>query len=752
MGKRTLYIALITLAVVAVALLAWWWLRGRVETQQTTGTFGSAQNSSSTPSAAVARPTNVGTPIPGTTGAGVGAKPRTITIPTGTYTIGAPNAPQPLGTYTITPLDAGGYTVTPLDGGEALLPGEYIVTGDDGVIYDVIIVPGAEPGVYDIGSVPDPTPTNTGTIGVDDVVWLSNSTSTAPDSTRPAITGTGAGTVFNPTGINNLVNPIPTGGVLPNLGGGPSGISSGGGGLGLGGALAGGALAAGLSCGAAQAFQSAGIAAGAVTGAGYGAGVTAAGALVEAARTPIGVQSIDMGPIVAQGSAVVALNTFLGAISGGDNASFTTNTFFSCIARTIAKITLRQITNSVVNWINSGFSGNPAFVTNPSQFFTNIADVAAGEFIRGSSLSFLCSPFQLQIKIAIARSYARSRAAPACTLTGVMGNVNNFMNGSFSAGGWPGFLSFTSIPTNNPYGAMIFADVGITYSTQTRVGNERRQQSLAGGFLDFKQKKNCVPSPVRVDATADRSVRSIGDNPEAPASYEVCDLVTTTPGAVIENALIDTNDSSLRELELAKSFDEIINALIAQLITRTLQGGLLNLSGQGGYASNFYTPEQQQAQTAAQTLLNQLQGDSQNAQNYGGVQQGSIVDIQNAQSQLHDLYNCWLDVNQSSKAEVASTTKATLEKRIDVYNDQITRANSVVTFLVELQSEALSAGSLEDIASVRSRHQDARNSGNLLSQADIVNAQQDRTTLQNQMLVLNQQTSAQRQECNATPR
>ncbi|MES2006571.1 MAG: hypothetical protein V4436_00515, partial [Patescibacteria group bacterium] len=72
-----------------------------------------------------------------------------------------------------------------------------------------------------------------------------------------------------------------------------------------------------------------------------------------------------------------------------------------CLTRVIAKIAIQSITQSIVEWINSGFSGQPSFVQNYEEFFTDVADRAAGEFIEGSGLAFLCSPFQLQVKIAI---------------------------------------------------------------------------------------------------------------------------------------------------------------------------------------------------------------------------------------------------------------------------------------------------------------------------------------------------------------
>jgi len=49
-----------------------------------------------------------------------------------------------------------------------------------------------------------------------------------------------------------------------------------------------------------------------------------------------------------------------------------------------AKGMLQSMTDSTVNWINSGFQGSPAFVQNPEQFFQKIGDNVAGNFIAGS--------------------------------------------------------------------------------------------------------------------------------------------------------------------------------------------------------------------------------------------------------------------------------------------------------------------------------------------------------------------------------
>ena len=242
-----------------------------------------------------------------------------------------------------------------------------------------------------------------------------------------------------------------------------------------------------------------------------------------------------------------------------NDTSNNSKSFLDCIARIAAKVTIQKMTASIVNWINSGFNGKPSFVQNYQQFFNNVADQAAGEFIRGSSLSFLCSPFKAQVKIAIAQSYARRNNAASCTLTGIVGNLNSFMQGNFSQGGWPGLLAFTTIPTNNPYGAYMYAEAGLSNTVAAAQDRNRLDLTLGRGFLSFQEKYNC---------------KTVGGK-------EFCQTRITTPGGAIAGVLDKTLGIPADSLNLAKSFDEIFGALINQLVTKTLQGGLYNLSSQG---------------------------------------------------------------------------------------------------------------------------------------------------------------------------
>lgn len=394
--------------------------------------------------------------------------------------------------------------------------------------------------------------------------------------------------------------------------------------------------------------------------------------------------------------------------------------FMDCIARVLARIALQQMTTSIVNWVNSGFGGKSAFVQNYQQFFTSIADKAAGEFIRGSSLSFLCSPFQGQVRTAVAQSYARRSAAPAsCTLSGIAaGGSGSFFGRGSSAGGWPSFLSFTTNPANNPFLGYMYGQTALQSSISQAQSEQALDLNLGRGFLSTRD----------------------------PISGDI-----TTPGSVVQPVVVNALGTNYRQLELAKTFDETLSVLITQLINQTLYGGFSNLSRGGGYGAN-QTP----LLAAAQELLTALQAAVGAAQQYGQTKQGSIADIQNTQSQLNTLANCWEGVASStgnfqaqSDAQNTRALIATLEARITTFNRDITRANAAITILEQLQTRTLASKTKAEVDSIATDFAAAQAQGSLIMPAEVTTAGQDRAALQSEMNEVNQNTSTKLQQCYA---
>jgi len=240
------------------------------------------------------------------------------------------------------------------------------------------------------------------------------------------------------------------------------------------------------------------------------------------------------------------------------------------IASGLAKLVLKSITQSILTWINSGFQGSPAFVTDLKQFLIDRADQVAGDFIYGSELGFLCSPFALDVKIALATTYQEQQHGgfdSQCTLSDVTDNVEGFLGGSFNEGGWASWFEVTQNPINTPTGAYLAAESEMYARIVDEEGRVVRELDWGSGFLSFKV---------------------CGDTQVASGSQENCSI--TTPGAVIEDALTVNLQSGTQALIEADEINEIIGALFAQLAQQAITGvsGLLGLGGGSQYSDNSF--------------------------------------------------------------------------------------------------------------------------------------------------------------------
>lgn len=223
----------------------------------------------------------------------------------------------------------------------------------------------------------------------------------------------------------------------------------------------------------------------------------------------------------------------------------------------LAKKALQQMVRSTIAWINSGFKGSPMYITNPEQFLTNIGDEIAGDIIYGSELNFLCSP--IDIRIALEFYYTKSRGRiPQCTLTQVVGNVDQFLEGNFMAGGWPGFLALSVSPTSQPLGGVIAATAALEARVGAAQGNQVMRLNWGSGFLSWEE---CTDEK-------DKST---------------CQIMT--PGKTIADALTFELSVGERTLIEADEINELIGALFAQLGSQALSG----LRGVRGLSQSGYT-------------------------------------------------------------------------------------------------------------------------------------------------------------------
>lgn len=194
---------------------------------------------------------------------------------------------------------------------------------------------------------------------------------------------------------------------------------------------------------------------------------------------------------------------------------------------------IESIGAATVAWINGGFQGNPVFIEDPEMFFAQIADQQAGAFLAELSNGFLCGPIQNIVRVNLAENY-NSQFSPygSCTFSAISGNLEQFMSGQ---GGfnWVDWQTYTQNPQNNPFGATIAGQIELDRRISSAVGVQSTVASWGSGFLSSRD----------------------------PETGKI-----TSPGTVIEKQVNERLGSGQRRLEMADEFDEVVNALVNQLI------------------------------------------------------------------------------------------------------------------------------------------------------------------------------------------
>ncbi len=295
---------------------------------------------------------------------------------------------------------------------------------------------------------------------------------------------------------------------------------------------------------------------------------------------------------------------------------------FKALMRNVAKKMINNITQATVTWINGGMNGKPAFQADFHKFMTGpggVNDQIMGQFFQDAGLGFLCSPFQLQIKLALQLGYgAGLKEKIGCTLTDIEQNMKNgARNSSISLGldvngktvsmgasnfkkngGWNEWIKVTQNPQNNPVGAYLIAKEEL--DSRITVGGETKQLDfLSGsGALSFTK---CVDIYYAADnggeITRSKEYDQNGDRP-FPSQSNVPNIATQfqnfttkqdckvkTPGSVITGGLNKISGSGIDQLGLSASLSDGIDAILGALLNYEmgkLQKGILD----SGLANN----------------------------------------------------------------------------------------------------------------------------------------------------------------------
>ena len=251
------------------------------------------------------------------------------------------------------------------------------------------------------------------------------------------------------------------------------------------------------------------------------------------------------------------LNLQIAADLGQTNSlGMITGVSWNAMAYCIVNSVITYIADETIRWANTGFNDNPAFIENTGNFFAGLADREAGTFIsqlgRNASQGGidLCSNLRPEIVIGLSNYYGRSnfRNTATCSLSSIVNNMENFTNGDFSDGGWAGWFSLTQNDQNNRIGATFLATDELYGRLSARNNTAKLELGLNKGFLNYKKcDKNSDGS------TDERSCK------------------TVTPGIVIQGALEKTLGMKKDRLVLAQKFDQVVEAIVDNLIKKGMQ-------------------------------------------------------------------------------------------------------------------------------------------------------------------------------------
>ncbi|HRH55388.1 MAG TPA: hypothetical protein PK609_00805 [Candidatus Paceibacterota bacterium] len=268
-------------------------------------------------------------------------------------------------------------------------------------------------------------------------------------------------------------------------------------------------------------------------------------------------------------------NSFLTAIK--TSLLETKDWIFDTLAWQVASLAIESMTRSIVNWINSGFEGSPAFVTNLQQDLRGIGDAVAARFFEELAMQDIATtPFQDRVLDTVRLGYYLHTSPESFytrypyTLNQVSPDARAFLEGDFSQGGWNAWFSTVLNPQNNPYGAEMLADAALQDAVEGATGDRLEELSWNRGFISWRGE--CQDAPATGGGTntgtggSNSPVNTGGEN--NCLSYEI-----RTPGTVIMESLNRVEGVPFDRLVSADEFNEIIGALLNQLALQVIGGG-----------------------------------------------------------------------------------------------------------------------------------------------------------------------------------
>ena len=280
------------------------------------------------------------------------------------------------------------------------------------------------------------------------------------------------------------------------------------------------------------------------------------------------------------------------------------------LAYTVSKVALHTITRSVVNWINSGFDGSPAFVQDLQGEFLRIGDTVAqsyiDDFTHSAGLDNL--PGRDEIGQAVLSSYFRSTSKDGFVLDNpynldkLAKDPQAFLNnGDYAKGGLDAYMSVVLNQGENPLATYFAVKNGVRSKISSRVGEKLTELNWGDGFSAFRGDcgKTKVPPSGNFFSGAPNSAPATSLKLDDPC---VGKPIKTPSALRAQSANKYLVDSGLDQYISSDEISELVVALMGQLVNNVIGGkgvsGLSDPSSGGGrsYIDTASDPAQFTAQ------------------------------------------------------------------------------------------------------------------------------------------------------------
>ena len=347
------------------------------------------------------------------------------------------------------------------------------------------------------------------------------------------------------------------------------------------------------------------------------------------------------------------------------------------LARSWREAIISDIVRRVVSWANTGFDGNPAYITNlPLYMLENISDPVAENFIVGASTETIAEPYRRDVRVALARGYSQETRGRAEKLTcGVSSDtIRAFQNGDFfGGGGWSSFETILFNPGCNATFAYINAQNQLTESILSAQEREQTRLNWGNGFRTVETSRT-----IDLGGGDTTNVRRV-----------------VTPGFMIAENLRQTLGTGLRQSENADEIDEIVSTLMSNIGVEFLSdvegfsGLQQSFNGEASYIDRLAQESAARARSnmtgvSASTINNTLRVE----QDYAQARQAAANTLSNARRQLESWENtCWIEI----------TKQATIDLAEEV-TDQVCGLNAANTCTIPVQTTETLATDAVDIS------------------------------------------------------